>query len=430
MGVAPREACRDARQRCYPLGGAAFHLLGHEGSRANWSATNTSYVERDAEDTLRGFDDRATMVRTQGGNDTTVVLRRDYRDVIPMVRHRWQPAHEAVRSLMNRPRDVQLTIDVRLQARVAATTARFALETGIHRAAVVVLDADSGELLASVSHPWPASGTADDPPDVMLDRARYGLYPPGSTFKLVTAAAALRRDPLVNRVVFTCSLLRDGRVGVRIPGSGRPVRDDVLHRHPHGSVAMHGGLVHSCNAYFAQLAWRLGAPALADTAAAAGISYPTTGSVASVRDNLPHAGYGQGPVLATPVRMARVAAAIGAGGLIREPSIVRGAAPRAPTSLLPEDSARQLASFMREAVSDGTGWRLRRHPVPIAGKTGTAEVDGAASHAWFVGFAPYGPATRRIAFAVLLENAGYGGRHAADLTAQVVSTAASLGLVQ
>jgi cell division protein FtsI/penicillin-binding protein 2 len=419
MGAAAREACRNARQRCYPLGGSAFHLLGDEGSRANWSATNTSYVERDAEDMLRGFDDRSTLVRTGGGNGTTAV-----------VRHRWQPDHEAVRSLMNRPRDVRLTVDARLQARVATAIARFAFDTGIDRAAVVVLDAESGELLASVSHPWPTSETAGDTPDVMLDRARYGLYPPGSTFKLVTAAAALRRDPRLSGVSFSCAPLRDGRVGVRIPGSGRPVRDDVLNQRPHGSVTLHEGLVHSCNAYFAQLAWRLGAPALADAANAAGISYPTDGSAGSVRDSLPHAGYGQGPVLATPLRMARVAAAIGSGGLIREPSIVQGRAPAAPTSFLPEESARLLASYMRDAVSQGTGRRLRSHAVAIAGKTGTAEVDGAASHAWFVGFAPYGPATRRIAFAVVLENGGYGGRHAADLAAQVVSTAASLGLVR
>jgi len=85
---------------------------------------------------------------------------------------------------------------------------------------------------------------------------------------------------------------------------------------------------------------------------------------------------------------------------------------------------------MRDAVDEGSGWRLRKHPGRIAGKTGTAEVDGAASHAWFVGFAPYGPATRRIAFAVLLENAGYGGGPAATLAADVVSAAASLGYVQ
>jgi cell division protein FtsW (lipid II flippase) len=424
VGISVRQVCSTSADRCYPLGGRAFHVLGNERTRANWAATNTSYVERDAEDTLRGFDD---------GADSTLVVRRDYGDVVPLVRHRWQPRHEDVQMLMNRPRDVRLTLDARLQSRVADATSGFAAAAGLRHAAVVVLDASTGELLASVSYPWPASKRdihSARRTDVMLDRARYGLYPPGSTFKLVTAAAALRGDPALTRVPFSCSLLRDGRVGVRIPGSGRPVRDDILHRRPHGAVTMREGLVHSCNAYFGQLAWRVGAESLAETAEAAGIRYPIAGSPERVRESLPHAGYGQGPVLATPLRMARVAAAIGTDGRLREPSIVGGAPAPSPKPFLGEPSARQLAAFMRDAVDEGSGWRLRKHPGRIAGKTGTAEVDGAASHAWFVGFAPYGPATRRIAFAVLLENAGYGGGPAAALAADVVSAAASLGYVQ
>ena len=428
IGVTIHDTCRDGAPRCYPLGGSAFHLLGDEATRINWAATNTSYVERDAEARLRGFDDRATLVRARGS--AAAVLNRDYREVIPLVRHRWQPEHPAVQSLTNRPRDVHVTLDARLQARLAAATARFALDAGIRHAAVIVLDADTGEILASISYPWPGSGIAEDASEAMLDRARYGLYPPGSTFKLVTAAAALRRDPGLSRVAFTCSPLRDGRVGVRIPGYGRPVRDDVLHRRPHGTVTLHDGLVQSCNAYFAQLAWRLGVPALVDAAAAAGISYSAGATPQSMRDTLPYAGYGQGTVLATPLRMARVASAISNGGLIREPPIVRGGTSKAPTALLPPESARLLARFMRDTVSGGTATRLRQHAIAIAGKTGTAQVDGAASHAWFVGFAPYGASTQKIAFAVLLEHAGYGGRHAADLAAQVVSTAASVGLVQ
>jgi peptidoglycan glycosyltransferase len=83
---------------------------------------------------------------------------------------------------------------------------------------------------------------------------------------------------------------------------------------------------------------------------------------------------------------------------------------------------------MREAVTAGTGRALANHPVAIAGKTGTAEVDGAASHAWFVGFAPYTGARRQIAFATIVENAGYGGRSAAPLAGDIVSSARELGL--
>jgi peptidoglycan glycosyltransferase len=287
-------------------------------------------------------------------------------------------------------------------------------------------------MLASVSYPWPDANVTKvtDAPDAMLDRARYGLYPPGSTFKLVTAAAALRTDPSLAQLSFTCSPLGGDRVGAKIPGYGRPIRDDVKDQHAHGTLTMHDGMVHSCNAYFAQLAVRLGAPTLARTAALAGISYANTASPEALRENLPYAGYGQGLVLTTPLRMARVAAAIGSGGLLHESSLVLNAPSTEPTSFVSESAARTIAGYMRDVVTSGTGQLLRNHPVAIAGKTGTAEVEGQKSHAWFVGFAPSGAATKRIAFAVILENAGYGGASAASVAGQVVTAAASLGYVK
>ena len=97
---------------------------------------------------------------------------------------------------------------------------------------------------------------------------------------------------------------------------------------------------------------------------------------------------------------------------------------------LPPDAARQLGGFMRDVVLSGTGRSLRGLPIAIAGKTGTAEITGASSHAWFVGFAPYGPAKKRIAVAVVLENAGYGGTAAAPVAGDIVSAAAALGLIR
>jgi penicillin-binding protein A len=85
---------------------------------------------------------------------------------------------------------------------------------------------------------------------------------------------------------------------------------------------------------------------------------------------------------------------------------------------------------MRDVILDGTGRSLRGHPVAIAGKTGTAEVDRAASHSWFVGFAPYGQATKQIAVAVILENAGYGGAGAAPAAGEIITAAGAAGLVR
>jgi len=305
----------------------------------------------------------------------------------------------------------------------------------------VVLDAATGEILALGSYPIPVvdrpvRAAAEGREDTLLDRSRYGLYPLGSTFKLVTAAAALRQNPALSGQTFTCGDLPDGRVGVRIPGE-RPVRDDVLDHHAHGTIAMHDGLVHSCNAYFAQLAMKLGPEAMLDAAATLGISLTPGSSPARLRASLAQAGYGQGDVVATPLRMARVAAALANGGVLNDAHVemrdergAKGAVKR--ERLLSPGGAATLARYMRDGVLEGTGRALRSHPLRIAGKTGTAEVAGEASHSWFVGFAPYdAPAgARRIAFAVIVEHAGYGGSAAATAAGDIVSAAATAGLVK
>ena len=435
MGVAPNGTCAEPIERCYPLGGAAFHLLGDSLTRANWSATNSSYIERDAEDRLRGFDDHATAVESRDSAGRPVVaVRRDYRALVPFLRHRHDPHHPAVLAILNRKRDLHLTIDAELQLRVATILATAATKSTTGKAAAVVLDADTGELLAAASYPLPVlaryqNGSTPTESDAFLDRARYGLYPPGSTFKLVTAAAALRQDLAANGDTFTCSLLPDGRVGARIRGWARPVRDDVLDRHAHGTIDMHEAVVHSCNAYFAQLALRVGPKALLDTAARLGIAVSPSHSIERLRDTLPQAGYGQGDVVATPVRMARVAAAIAAGGVLRDVQVERGATTAKPDVLLPPLGAALLGGYMRDVVLEGTGRTLKSNPWRIAGKTGTAEVTGRPSHAWFVGFAPFGAAKKRIAVAVIVEEAGYGGLAAAPIAGEIVSAAAAAGLI-
>src|SRR4029453_11560012 len=125
----------------------------------------------------------------------------------------------------------------------------------------------------------------------MLDRARYGLYPPGSTFKLVTAAAALRSDPAEQQSTFQCVRLPDGRVGGRVSGVSHPIRDDALDHVPHGKVDLHKELVMSCNPYFAQLAQRIGPKALEATAAEAQIAVARRPVLDNLTRTLPHAGY-------------------------------------------------------------------------------------------------------------------------------------------
>lgn len=437
-GVQIAPACMQGDARCYPLGGRTFHLLGDARTRRNWSASNTSFVERDEEAALRGFDDHATVVPVVEPDGTTgSALRRDYRDVVPLLRHRRDPADPAVRRAMDTHRVLTLTIDARLQARVAAILAGYARRSASGRAAAVVIDPATGDLLASVSYPWPSdvgtsavTAAADAEAPALLDRARYGLYPPGSTFKLVTAAAALGRDPGAASQTFTCSRLPGDRVGARVPGYARPVRDDEMDTSPHGTIDMHRALVVSCNAYFAQLAVKLGPQALAQAAQPTEILLARNNALATIRDTLPQVGYGQGEVVASPLRMARLVAAFASDGSIRDTRLdVAAPVPRARPFVSPQTAA-ILARYMRDVVLDGTGRVLRGHAVAIAGKTGTAEITGRPSHSWFVGFAPYGQAAHKVVVAVILENAGYGGAAAAPAAGEIVTAAAALGFAR
>ncbi len=444
--------CAADGPRCYPLGGAAFSVLGDWAGQVNWAARNSSYVERDHDTTLKGFDDRQRLVEVvhprTGVRERAI--RRDYSALLPIVRHGADSTRPEVVLLLGRPRDVRVSLDARLQQRVARALSE-GIERGAHaRGAAVVIDVESGDVLASVSYPQPAAPTsrprgarsgvepggreardaAARQADALLDRVRYGLYPPGSTFKLLVAAAALRSHPEVQSATHMCDRLPGGRVGHEVRGWARPVRDDVMDTMPHGAVDLHRGLVVSCNAYFAQLAMQIGSRPLLDAVSLFQIEVARPSTVAALRSTLPHAGYGQGDVLASPLKMARVVAAIAGDGLVVPArwTLHEDAPPGDAQRFLAEVDAARLAYYMREVVTSGTGRTLAGNATPIAGKTGTAEVDGRPAHSWFVGFAPYG-GERPLAFAVLVEHAGYGARAAAPIAGQIVDAARDLGLL-
>ena len=194
-------------------------------------------------------------------------------------------------------------------------------EQHLDRGSVVVMDPATGDLLASVNLPAPdfqeeklALGQAAGS---LLDRARYGLYPPGSTFKIVTAIAALRLDPALARQTYQCIRLPDGRTGNYVGNSQRPIRDDLEDKVPHGTLDMNQAIVVSCNAYFAQLGtYKVGAEQLLDTAKVIGISVANPPTVKNLRPQMPQISYGQGQVVVSPFQMARVASAVAAGGLL------------------------------------------------------------------------------------------------------------------
>lgn len=432
MGLDVASGLDERDRRHYPLGVYSVHLLGDLRSRANWGARNSSLVERDSMVRLQGYNDRATVVevRHPATGKPSYTVRYDYRELVPLLRHRHQPDHPDVLRVVNRERDVRTSFDARLQVRAARILQAGLKRLNKQKGALVVMNPRTGDLLASVSYPWPERMPPelgpDDGIDELLDRARYGLYPPGSTFKIVTAMAALRKDPTSVQLTYGCKPLGDGRVGNYVKGWGRPIRDDVMDRSAHGSVDMRKGTVVSCNAYYAQLGtYKVGAEALKTTADLLGIS---TGNL---KDALPQASYGQGQVIASPFQMARVAATVAAGGAAPYGRwITDESNPRVeePARVLKPAPAGTLADYMRAVVTNGTGRQVAASSVPIAGKTGTAEIEKKPSHAWFIGFAPYG-ARPRIAFAVLVEHGQYGGSASAPIARDVVAAAAEFGLL-
>ncbi len=436
-------AAPSGERRYYPLGPEFFYLLGDVRTRLKQGATNTAFAESESRVRLQGFDDVAETeeVADPETGVTTARVRRNYRALIPLLRHRWEPANPQVLALMNQHREVRMAVNAALQERASAILRDHLRKLGNDKGAVVILDPATGELLASVSYPWPSadqfeslrsSSEAPLPDHDLLDRARFGLYPPGSSFKIVTAVAALRKNPDLANEHFECIRLPDGRTGNYV--GKRMIRDDERDTQPHGSVDMQKGITVSCNAYFAQLgAERVGAKELFETAAQFGISVAAPNTPEKLQQSLPQASYGQGQVVASPFQMARVAAAIANGGESLQGNWILDESNErlhAPVRVLDADLAAKLGTFMRAVVTSGTGRVLSKSAIPIAGKTGTAELAKAPSDAWFIGYAPYGVKSgKQIAFAVLVENGQYGGTAAAPIAGDLVAAARQLGII-
>lgn len=350
--------------------------------------------------------------------------------------------------------DLTVTLDLRLQRAAARSL-------GDRRGAVVALEPDTGAVRVLYSSPsfdpnvftgglsmgdWVS--LRDDPLHPLQDRAVQGEYPPGSTIKPFLALAGLHEGLITPADRVRCQ----GRV--------------VLYGHPfrcwqaHGVVDLEEALERSCDTYFYLLGQRLGIERIAGWLRRFGFGAPTgldpsrersglVGDPRWVRETRGHPWYpgttisvsiGQGPVLTTPLQLARAFAALADEGRLRRPRLVAVAPEQLedPRRIpLEPDELRVVAEGLKRVVSGRRGTARRLSPLPVAGKTGTAQVvrlqeDVDMSevekryrhHALFVGWAPAD--SPRLVVAVVVEHGGGGAEAAAPVAGDVLRAALRL----
>lgn len=421
-------------RRGYPSSRFAAHLLGYvreasrkqvrEGRARPGALVGQSGLERLLDDVLRGRDGGKRIEVDHLGRPVRVIERRE-------------PEPGA---------DVVTAIDRRLQE--AAERA-----LGGRRGAVVVMDPRNGDLLAMASGPafdlarftgpiprdeWLA--LVRDPRHPLLNRAFQSQYPPGSIFKLVVAAAALQEALIAPADRLPCP------AGLRI--GDRMFRN--WHDEDQGPIALERAIATSCNTYFYQLGLRVGIERIVRYARAFGFGAPTGIALGDEEAGLVPAppvrgrwragetanvAIGQGPVLVTPLQVARFMAAIANGGILWRPRLVRAIENRdaGVRSVLPEATGDVELSpavlavlrdgLWRAVAGGGTGAAAQAPGVDVAGKTGTAQRlrDSAATrgedHAWFAGYAPADDP--EVVVVVVVEEGGMGGRVAAPLAGEI-----------
>ncbi|MGO1316214.1 MAG: peptidoglycan D,D-transpeptidase FtsI family protein [Cellulomonadaceae bacterium] len=313
---------------------------------------------------------------------------------------------------------------------------------GDQRGAVVALDPATGAVLAMVSKPAfdPNVLAAHSSADVnaayqellaadgspLINRALSQRYPPGSTFKLITTAAALESGD------YTADTVVPAPDELQLPLSSSVLRNyGGAACSPTGEMTLADALRVSCNTAFAQLGMDLGQDQLRATAESFGFGnayeVPMRSAVSVFPDDLDAprtalASIGQESVSATPLQMALIGATIANDGVemnpytvsaIRNPDleIVSETTPSERTRPISADTAEAMTQMMIEVVRSGSGRAAAISGVDVAGKTGTAETTkDVAPHAWFVGFAP--AEDPQVVVAVIVENGGDLGNEA------------------
>ena len=310
-----------------------------------------------------------------------------------------------------------------------------------YEGAVIVTEPATGRILAMISKPdfdpndieydWDDL-ISDNESGTLLNRVTQGLYPPGSTFKIVDCIDLLQENPGIDEdYSFNCT-------GV-FEQNGESIH--CYEYEVHGEIDLKESFAHSCNSSFANLGVNEISPdTMTDTLRTllfnSKLPYdlPYVRSSINMPDTLSTEGImqmsiGQGTTAMTPLHLNMITSAIANGGVLMKPHLVdelhdargrllRTFDPEEYGSLMPEETALKLTEYMRAVVTDGTAGKLSGRDYEAAGKTGSAEFDNnKSSHAWFTGFAPADDP--EICVTVLIEGRGMGSSYAVPVAGQI-----------
>ena len=418
-------------QRVYPYGRLASHLLGYLNEIDHWRLSK-----------LKEFGYKTKDIVGFGGLEEKYdyYLRQEEGGLSVVVDHRGR----FVRLLGFKPprngKDIQLTLDLRIQKITEETL-------GDRKGSIIIMDPYTGEIVALVSKPdfnpslfvnksySSIASLFNNPEAPLINRASSGAYPAGSIFKLVLAAAALETGKINLSTSFFC------------PGSIHIGRQEFSCWDKHGQQNLRQAITHSCNVFFYRTGLLLGAQLIHDYALKFGLSRPTSIDLPyEVGGFMPHPlwkriykfknwydgdtanfSIGQGYLLVTPLQMARMMAVFANKGNLVTPYIVKAIdgcdvsvdkkkITRIPIKVSTIDYIRE---GLRNVVSDpaGTANVLSSLPIPVAGKTGTAQVPYKQPHAWFIGFFPFN--NPKFVICVFIEHGG-SGQVACVLTKQII----------
>lgn len=329
---------------------------------------------------------------------------------------------------------VVTTLDVELQ-KVAYTA------IGGYNGAVVVSNPKTGEIYAIVSKPdydpneikdiWD-SLIEDNSSSVLLNRATQGLYPPGSTFKIITLLEYINEHPDdFNKYSYNCS------------GELKIGDDKIIcyNHNKHYNVNLKKSLAVSCNSSFGNIGLLLDRNSYNETLSKLMFNEPLPLSISysqSEADDLNtiddlsmvRTAFGQGDTLMTPIHLNMITNAIANDGVLMKPYLidriinsnqnsVETYHPQEYKRLLESDEAKIVTELMSAVITDGTGKKLKNNNYTVAGKTGSAEYSdySKSTHSWFTGFAPV--ENPEICVTIILEDAGTSGLHAVPMAKMI-----------